>query len=84
MMTGPEHYREAENALKHATSAEYGSDVERYDLARAQVHATLALASATAIQPATYEGQRPEWNEWAAVASVETARLNRWSGGGAR
>jgi hypothetical protein len=82
-MTGPEHYREAEKALDGAAKAEFGSSSERYQLARAQVHATLALAAATAIQPATYEGQRPEWSEWAAVASVETARLNR-SGGDVR
>jgi hypothetical protein len=73
-MTGPEHYREAENCLRRAGTADLGSDMERFQLATAQVHATLALAAATAINPSGYEGQRPEWSEWADVASVETAR----------
>jgi hypothetical protein len=47
-MTGPEHYREAEEFLELAASDATGSDAEQYNLAAAQVHATLALASATA------------------------------------
>lgn len=43
-MTGPQHYREAEQLLAQAAEAEVGSDIERYALAAAQVHATLALA----------------------------------------
>lgn len=49
-MTGPEHYREAERLL--AESAVNGSEgtyfVRPESLAAAQVHATLALAAATA------------------------------------
>ena len=45
-MTGPEHYRESENALLRAQDSPEGSNSERYNLAAAQVHATLALAAA--------------------------------------
>jgi hypothetical protein len=48
-MTGAGHYREAEEALVAAAEAELASEVERYHLACAQVHATLALAAATGI-----------------------------------
>lgn len=48
-MTGPEHYRTAEGMLIQAREAEAGTDVERYYLAAAQVHAALALAAATAL-----------------------------------
>jgi hypothetical protein len=50
-VTGPEHYREAEVHLKKAYEAEGGSDWERYHVGAAQVHAT--LAQATAVTPAT-------------------------------
>ena len=46
-MTGPEHYQEAETKLQMAKEREPGSDGERYYLAAAQVHATLAQAAAT-------------------------------------
>jgi hypothetical protein len=44
-VTGPEHYREAEKAIERAASAGIGS-AGGYHLARAQAHATLALAAA--------------------------------------
>jgi len=47
-MTGPEHYRTAEMALERAQDATLGGHNETYNLTRAQVHATLALAAATA------------------------------------
>ena len=47
-MTGPEHYREAEQLLAEANAQEGGTNLERFCLAAAQVHATLALAAATA------------------------------------
>lgn len=50
-MTGPEHYKEAERLLKRA--AELTPPISEHDLRaiqeRAQVHATLALAAATAL-----------------------------------
>ena len=50
-MTGPEHYQNAESDLEHAAHA---SDKGRLDdvaywMQAAQVHATLALAAATAL-----------------------------------
>ena len=48
-MTGPEHYAEAELLMGKAKDAELGSEHERYYLAKGQVHATLALAAATAV-----------------------------------
>lgn len=52
-MTGPEHYREAERLLRNvdaASASEIGDhpDVVALAIAEAQVHATLALAAATA------------------------------------
>jgi hypothetical protein len=47
-VTGPEHYVESESLLRDADQAVCGSDLERYLLAAAQVHATLAVAAATA------------------------------------
>lgn len=44
-MNGAEHYAEAEMALAAAKECELGSDAERYYLAEAQVHATLAVAA---------------------------------------
>jgi hypothetical protein len=46
-MTGPEHYREAEQLLR--SDPEAGTAVVERRIARAQVHAILALAAATAI-----------------------------------
>lgn len=48
-MTGPEHYREAERLIAAGEYDETGEDVlHARDIALAQVHATLALAAATA------------------------------------
>lgn len=61
-MTGPEHYREAEEVLHHAENAD--SDANPADvqllLQFAQVHATLALAAATAADVAD-ESSRSQW-----------------------
>jgi hypothetical protein len=61
-MTGPEHYRAAERLRERATAADLSPDEERNILAAAQVHATLALAAATATA-----GFAPE--QWLDVAS---------------
>ena len=60
-MTGPEHYSEAERLVEMGELDDYPGEAERYlrDIARAQVHATLALAAATA-DP--FDRQR-EWTE---------------------
>lgn len=46
-MNGAEHYEQAEALLKVATNATGGSNDERWALASAQVHATLALTAVT-------------------------------------
>jgi hypothetical protein len=49
-MTGPEHWREAERLIEYAGSLPDGLTADEYALpvAKAQVHATLAVAAATA------------------------------------
>lgn len=60
-MTGPEHYKEAEEAIRASTyqRQEWGEgkgenflDGAIWEMRRAQVHALLALAAATALPPA--------------------------------
>lgn len=46
MSNGPEHYEEAEAAIEHLSPRHMVSDADA--IALAQVHATLALAAATA------------------------------------
>jgi hypothetical protein len=75
-MTGPEHYAEAERLLTEAA----GLQVDYEDastlplLTRAQVHATLALAAATALNPTgedfISEKHWPEYEAWTKVCSV--------------
>ncbi|MGW5556888.1 hypothetical protein ACWER9_06650 [Micromonospora sp. NPDC003944] len=77
-MTGPEHYREAEkllqdcgfNTAEDASAATSDAATSNY-LAAAQVHATLALAAATAINDPDPNGTgQPDWatKEWEAAA----------------
>jgi len=64
-MNGPEHYREAERIL--------GSDDG--DILEAQVHATLALAAATALGLSERDGMRMGDSEaWEQVCSVVADR----------
>ena len=76
-MSGPEHYLEAERLLQqmpwHADNGQtYYTEESGPDLAADQVHATLALAAATA-----YPAVRDHWaandsgtpRDWAEVAS---------------
>jgi hypothetical protein len=61
-MTGPEHYREAEHLVTAPPSCacnHSGCWHEQMQIARAQVHATLALAAATAVN---------DFQKWCAVA----------------
>ena len=61
-MTGPQHYRESERLLSEVDTArdQYGDAAKycRQQLAAAQVHATLALAAATA-----YPAVRDYWGD---------------------
>jgi hypothetical protein len=84
MSTGPDHYREAERLTESADrwlnadagwmasmSAEERLARRASDLDAAQVHATLALAAATAMQPSGYGYGQPEFKAWDAVAGVQ-------------
>lgn len=80
-MNGPEHYREAERLAgmaHHFTYGDGGDPVTGAALAaEAQVHATLALAAATAMQ-APVVGSEPgmaphEFAAWYAAAGVKPA-----------
>jgi len=65
-VTGPEHYKVAENTLYMASVT--SDDGQRRDfLVQAQVHATLALAAATA------QGLHQEMSTWDADAWEDTA-----------
>lgn len=68
-MTGPEHYAEAERLLtladRHTSGATYGPEWT-LTLTAAQVHATLALAAATAVGTAG-----PDGHAWAEVAAAK-------------
>lgn len=69
-MTGPEHYQHAEMLLDLASEDETGSDEERFHLAKAQAHATLALAAATALNDNESGMGSRDWAAWNAAASV--------------
>lgn len=75
-MTGPGHYLEAERLLTCASEVTNGSYVQTAFIAKAQVHATLALAAATAlIDGGVPEGQGggmrlKDYIQWEKVASV--------------
>jgi hypothetical protein len=47
MASGPEHYREAEKDIDRANQESIADGFAAFIIARAQVHATLALAAAT-------------------------------------
>jgi hypothetical protein len=68
-MTGPDHYTEAERLLalagRHSKGATYGQEWTS-TLAAAQIHATLALAAATAVGTAG-----PDSRAWADVAATK-------------
>lgn len=66
-MTGPEHYREAEALLTSASRNFLRGDDTSSALAAAQVHATLALAAATADQPALEPTDSLMRRAWRAV-----------------
>jgi hypothetical protein len=66
-MTGPEHWEEADHLLT-GESCDYGCphtgcDHEMAYMARAQVHATLALAAATVAGARLNPKDRAEWDK---------------------
>lgn len=70
-MNGPAHYAEAESSLAAAEGSDGGSNLERYHLAAAQVHATLALAAATAMAGMDRMDEA-DFREWDKVAGVQS------------
>ncbi len=71
-MSGPEHYRQAEQLLGGALwhLDEGRAEPATLLLAAAQVNATLALAAATALAPSSYAHDYPEFAGWARVAGT--------------
>jgi hypothetical protein len=68
-MTGPYHYKRAEEILAEIEAANAVSNATETALAsQAQAHAILALAAATAIDPGC---QRHEWHDVAGVGYTE-------------
>lgn len=75
-MTGPEHYAEAGRLVEKAASAagglvhpDYAKDTEQFS-ALAQVHATLALAAATAaLIPEDDGGNLPVIQAWTSAGA---------------
>jgi hypothetical protein len=68
-MNGPEHYQKAQQYLEKAAGSLH-SDYDGY-VARAQVHATLALAAATAINDYPEGAPLADVAAWRAVAGVK-------------
>ena len=63
-MNGPEHYREAERLMDSAVTWSVTDPARVDQIASAQVHATLALAAATAdLIPAECTRSVQEWTE---------------------
>jgi hypothetical protein len=63
-VTGPEHYRKAEQLLEEAEAADAGGGWRSYrQIQLASVHATLAIAAGAALGTSPTEGRA-----WAAVA----------------
>ena len=84
-MNGPEHYREAERLLVHVDRSvvdQFGDGAEwaRQELAQAQVHATLALAAATAMDGDNMPAA--DWDQWRDAASAYVRPQPAGSGGG--
>lgn len=73
-MTGPEHYRKAEELIGKAAKHGDGTDRQATTLAAAQVHATLALAAATAMPATDSPGCRAtyEYSAWNHACGVQS------------
>ena len=73
-MTGPEHYRAAEEMLEKSGSPDSSGEQGRHLLAAAQVHATLALAAATALNDSESGQPFDDHQAWRTVAATHLAR----------
>lgn len=77
-MTGPEHYQYAESLVEDARMETDGGPEQTAMLARAQVHATLALAAATALMPFAAVDSGSDDSDligWSKTAGASHARL---------
>jgi hypothetical protein len=78
-MTGPEHYREAERRLLMAWEEDSPQERSTQLVAEAQVHATLALAAATAYHVvATSVDDREEWGKAIGAEVQPDAAASVW------
>lgn len=74
-MNGPDHYREAERRLLMAWEDDREPENMRHLVAEAQVHATLALAAATALTESGANHLSPaDYNAWQAVAATTSKK----------
>lgn len=85
-MTGPEHYAEAARIAAGLAEisnrpAPHNHEAACAIAAVAQVHATLALAAATALSTVTEESPQAEFDAWHAVAGVVPTRPASQDGG---
>ena len=77
-MTGPEHYSEAERIIgtmadQHVTDVMLERDTYKEAMLLAQVHATLALAAAAALNPLA----PGDWLEWIKAAGGKQQEATR-------
>jgi hypothetical protein len=79
-MTGPEHYRAAERLADQANHYTYGDGGDPVTgaalAAEAQVHATLALAAATALAPIGEGWDRDIFTQWGLLTGWSRAELD--------
>lgn len=68
-MTGPDHYRKAEQLLRILDRGTEGDDAQVI-ATMAAAHATLALAAATALNDAISGVPLEDYDAWTATASI--------------
>ena len=78
-MTGPEHYEHAEMLLDMASDEDFGTEAEQSRFTAAQVHATLALAAATALGGDGDGLPADDWDAWYKAASEGPGQKRRRS-----
>lgn len=72
-MTGPDHYCEAERLITSARTVSFGENCQDF-IALAQVHATLALAAATALHTAGVYLTLGTSESWRAAIGAESIK----------
>lgn len=72
-MNGPQHYREAERLLNALDVVGNPTPAQVLQMQTAGVHATLALAAATALNDADGGTSPNDYRAWRRVGSVELA-----------